>query len=197
MWAHPGKKLLFMGGEFGQRNEWNHDASLDWSLLAEPRHAGLELWVRDLNRLFAAEPALHALDFDPRGFEWIDCHDSDHSVVSLERRGPGPRERIAAAFNFTPVPRPGYLVGVDFPGDWLEILNSDAEAYGGSGMGNRGRAVALPVPSHGRSHSLSLTLPPLGAVFLKPGEESLLAAVPARAEDAEPLSHSEELESPR
>ena len=172
MWAQAGKKLLFMGGEFGQWKEWNHDASLDWDLLEKSRHAGLELWVRDLNRLYAAEPALHALEFDPRGFEWIDCHDSDHSVVSLERRGTGPRDRVVAAFNFTPVPRSSYLVGVDFPGDWIEIANSDASEYGGSGMGNRGRAVALPVPAHGRSHSLSLTLPPLGAVFFKPGEES-------------------------
>jgi 1,4-alpha-glucan branching enzyme len=175
MWAQAGKKLLFMGGEFGQLREWNHDTSLDWDLLKRPRHAGVELWVRDLNRLYAAEPALHDLDFDPRGFEWIDCHDSDHSVVSLERRGTGPRDRIAAVFNFTPVPRSSYLVGVDLPGDWVEIANSDAVEYGGSGMGNRGRAVALPVPAHGRAHSLSLTLPPLGAVFLKPGEEAALA----------------------
>jgi 1,4-alpha-glucan branching enzyme len=183
MWAQAGKKLLFMGGEFGQWREWNHDASLDWDLLEKPGHAGLSLFVRDLNRLYAAEPALHEFDFDPRGFEWIDCHDADHSIVSLERRGKGPRDRIAAAFNFTPVPRSSYLVGVDFPGDWIEILNSDAAEYGGSGMGNRGRAVALPVPSHGRPHSLSLTLPPLAAVFFKPGEESPIALA-AAAESA-------------
>jgi 1,4-alpha-glucan branching enzyme len=172
MWAQAGKKLLFMGGEFGQWREWNHDTSLDWDLLERPRHAGVSLWVRDLNRLYAAEPALHELDFDPGGFEWVDCHDADHSVVSLERRGAGPRDRVAAIFNFTPVPRPGYLVGVDFPGDWIEVLNSDAVEYGGSGMGNRGLAAALPVPVHGRSHSLALTLPPLGALFFKPGEET-------------------------
>jgi 1,4-alpha-glucan branching enzyme len=182
MWAQPGKKLLFMGGEFGQRREWNHDQSLDWDMLAEPRHAGLGLWVRDLNRLYASEPALHAFDFDPRGFEWIDCHDADHSVVALERRGTGPRDRIVAVFNFTPVPRYGYLVGVDVPGEWIEVLNGDAAEYGGSGMGNRGRAVALPSPSHGRPHSLSLTLPPLAAVFLRPAEESAVAAAAAHAE---------------
>ena len=193
MWAQAGKKLLFMGGEIGQWREWNHDTSLDWDLLERPRHAGLQLWVRDLNRLYAAEPALHALDFDPRGFEWIDCHDADHSVVSLERRGRGPRDRVAAVFNFTPVPRSAYLVGVDVPGDWVEILNSDALEYGGSGVGNRGRAVALPVPVQGRAHSLSLTLPPLGALFLKPGEEApfddaLEAEVEAPAAEDEPFA---------
>ncbi|HWZ87127.1 MAG TPA: 1,4-alpha-glucan branching protein GlgB, partial [Thermoanaerobaculia bacterium] len=186
MWAQAGKKLLFMGGEFGQWREWNHDASLDWDLVQQPRHAGIELWVRDLNRLYADRPALHALDFDPRGFEWIDCHDSDHSVVSLERRGKGPRERVVAAFNFTPVPRSAYLVGVDFPGDWVEIANSDAAEYGGSGMGNRGRAVALPVPAHGRAHSLALTLPPLGAVFLEPAEESAELEITEESAAAEP-----------
>jgi 1,4-alpha-glucan branching enzyme len=140
----------------------------------QPRHRGLELWVRDLNRLYAAEPALHELDFDPRGFEWIDCHDADHSIVSLERRGALPRDRIAAVFNFTPVPRSSYLVGVDFPGEWVEVLNSDGTEYGGSGVGNRGRAVALAVPAHGRAYSLSLTLPPLGAIFLKPAPDNPL-----------------------
>jgi len=174
MWAQAGKKLLFMGGEIAQWREWNHDTSLDWDLLEQPRHRGVELWVRDLNRLYAAEPALHELDFDPRGFEWIDCHDADHSVVSLERRGALPRDRIAAVFNFTPVPRSSYLVGVDFAGEWVEVLNSDGVEYGGSGMGNRGRAVALAVPAHGRAYSLSLTLPPLGAIFLKPAPDNPL-----------------------
>src|SRR5262249_59444641 len=118
MWAEPGKKLLFMGGEIGQWKEWNHDTSLDWNLLERARHAGLQMGVRDLNRLLAAEPALHALDFDPKGFDWIDCHDADHSVVSLIRRGASgrPDDALVAAFNFTPVPRYGYLVGVDTPG---------------------------------------------------------------------------------
>jgi hypothetical protein len=124
--------------------------------------------VRDLNRLLCAEPALHELDFDARGFEWIDCNDADHSVVSFERRGKDPADRIAAVFNFTPVPRHGYLVGVDGDTDWEEIANSDAGVYGGSGVGNLGRAVSLAVPVHGRSHSLALSLPPLWALFLKP-----------------------------
>jgi 1,4-alpha-glucan branching enzyme len=181
MWAQPGKKLLFMGGEIGQRGEWNHDTSLDWDLLGQPRHAGLQMWVRDLNRLYASEPALYELDFDPRGFDWVDCHDADHSVVSLIRRGEDPGQTIVAAFNFTPVPRYGYLVGVDQPGDWTEIANSDAEEYGGSGVGNRGRAVALAVPAHGHPNSIALTVPPLGAVFLKPPAEP----APALAADAE------------
>jgi 1,4-alpha-glucan branching enzyme len=193
MWAEPGKKLLFMGGEIGQWKEWNHDASLDWDLLEQPRHAGVQMWVRDLNRLLADEPALHALDFDPRGFDWIDCHDSDHSVVSLIRRGASgrPDDAIVAAFNFTPVPRYGYLVGVDVPGDWTEVANSDASEYGGSGVGNRGRAVALAVPAHGHPHSIALTLPPLGAVFLKPPAEpddALFDAVEADAETSSALA---------
>jgi len=191
MWAQAGKKLLFMGGELGQWAEWNHDTSLDWHLLEKPEHGGIALWVKDLNRLYAEEPALHVYDFDPRGFEWIDCHDADHSVMSLERRGAGPRERIAAVFNFTPVPRSGYLVGVDLPGDWIEIANSDAVEYGGSGVGNRGRAAALPVPVHGRTHSLALTLPPLGALFFKPGPEPP-PAVAAASEAAEPDVVAEE-----
>ncbi len=177
MWAQPGKKLLFMGGEIGQLREWNHDASLDWNLLERERHAGVQMWVRDLNRLLTAEPALHELDFDPRGFDWVDCHDADHSVVSLIRRGEDPDQSIVAVFNFTQVPRFGYLVGVDTAGDWRELANSDAQEYGGSGAGNRGRAVALAVPAHGRSHSIALTLPPLGAIFLK-------AEPPARVSEA-------------
>ncbi len=189
MWAQPGKKLLFMGGEIGQWKEWNHDTSLDWDLLERPRHSGVQLWVRDLNRLYASEPALHELDFEPEGFDWIDCHDADHSVVSLVRRGKRAGDDLVAAFNFTSVPRYGYLVGVDRAGDWAEIANSDAAEYGGSGMGNRGRATALAVPAHGRSHSLSLTLPPLGAVFFKPPpaeEEPLAAALVDKEEEPEP-----------
>jgi 1,4-alpha-glucan branching enzyme len=184
MWSLPGKKLLFMGGEFGQWKEWNHDTSLDWHLVDDPdtgaRHAGLRLWVRDLNRMLAEEPALHELDFDPRGFEWIDCNDADHSVVSLERRGKAAGERVIGVFNFTPVPRHGYLVGVDGGEDWAELANSDATVYGGSGVGNKGRAIALGVPIHGRSHSLALSLPPLGALFLK----RIPAAEPEAATDA-------------
>ena len=175
MWAQPGKKLLFMGGEIGQWKEWNHDTSLDWDLLEEPRHAGLQLWVRDLNRLLADQPALHELDFDPRGFDWIDCHDADHSIVSLIRRG----ERAATRSSRRSTSRRCPVTGTSWvstrPGDWTEIANSDASEYGGSGVGNRGRAVALAVPAHGRSHSIALTLPPLGAVFLKPPPPSELA----------------------
>jgi 1,4-alpha-glucan branching enzyme len=195
MWAQPGKKLLFMGGEFGQRNEWNHDTSLDWDLLEQPRHQGVQMWVRDLNRLQAAEPALHELDFDPRGFDWIDCHDAENSIVSLERRGQNPEDRVIAVFNFTPVPRYSYLVGVDRAGDWVEVANSDAAEYGGGGVGNRGRAVALAVPAHGRSHSLSLTIPPLGALFLKPAPaepeaESAEAEADAELDDLPALAGS-------
>jgi 1,4-alpha-glucan branching enzyme len=185
MWAQAGKKLLFMGGEIGQWKEWNHDTSLDWDLLDSPRHGGLQLWVRDLNRLHVAEPALHELDFDPRGFDWIDCHDSDHSVVSLVRRGSRPGDEIAAVFNFTPVPRHGYRVGVAQPGDWTEIANSDADVYGGSGVGNQGRAVALEIPAHGRPYSLALSLPPLGAVFLKSPQEAPEAEAAAEAGETE------------
>jgi 1,4-alpha-glucan branching enzyme len=168
MWTQPGKKLLFMGGEFGQWAEWNHDTSLDWHLLAGGRHDGLRNWVRDLNGLYTGEKALHELDFDPAGFEWIDCNDADASVVSLVRRGRNPADVVIGAFNFTPVPRGGYVLGVDRPGDYTEILNSDADCYGGSGVGNAGRVTASSRTAHGRPHSLSLTLPPLGALFLKP-----------------------------
>ena len=194
MWAQPGKKLLFMGGEIGQWNEWNHDTSLDWHLLDRPRHAALQMWVRDLNRLYREQPALHELDFEARGFEWIDVHDADHSVVSFERRGRTERDVVVAAFNFTPVPRHGYLVGVDYPGDWREIANSDAAEYGGSGLGNQGRSVALEVPVHGRSYSLALTLPPLGAVFLvpPPAEAEAETAAGIATADVEAVSPGEE-----
>ena len=156
-----------MGGEIGQWAEWNHDTSLDWHLLERPGHGGIALWLKDLNRLYAEEPALHVLDFDPRGFEWIDCHDADHSVVSLERRGTGPRERIAAVFNFTPVPRQGDRVGLPQAGPYRELLNSDAEAYGGSNMGNAGWINSEAIPSQGQPHRLCLTLPPLACIVLK------------------------------
>ncbi len=165
--AQPGKKLLFMGGEFAQGREWNHDQSLDWHLLESPAHAGVMRWVGDLNRLYRGEPALHQLDSDPAGFEWIDCHDADQSVLSLLRRARG-GVPVAVVCNFTPVPRAAYRVGVPCGGGWRELLNSDAGPYGGSGMGNQGRVQAATVPIHGRPYSLSLTLPPLSALFLKP-----------------------------
>ena len=168
MYAQPGKKLLFMGGEFGQRDEWTHDRSLDWHLLQYPPHQGLQRCVMDLNRLYRDEPALHELDNHPAGFEWIDCHDADSSVLSFLRKAADPRHgALLVVCNFTPVPRQNYLVGVPYPGFWREILNSDAAIYGGSGCGNLGGLQAGSAGTHGRPHSLSLTLPPLAALFLR------------------------------
>jgi 1,4-alpha-glucan branching enzyme len=172
MYAQPGKKLIFMGGEFGQWREWDAEGSLDWHLLDHPMHGGLRLWVGDLNRILREEKALHELDFDPAGFQWIDVTDADQSVVSLIRRGSSPSELVVAAFNFTPVPRHNYQIGLPLAGHWAEVLNSDAPVYGGSGMGNLGGVEAAPVSRHGHSHSVNLTLPPLGALFLKPTQES-------------------------
>ncbi|HEU4793527.1 MAG TPA: 1,4-alpha-glucan branching protein GlgB, partial [Nitrolancea sp.] len=167
MYAQPGKKLLFMGGEFGQWSEWKHDTSLDWNLLDYASHAGVRRWVENLNRLYRSEPALHELDFEPAGFGWIDANDWESSVVSLIRKGRSTNDLVMAAFNFTPVPRQNYRIGVPRGGFWREILNSDATDYWGSGQGNFGGIDAVPVPAHGRNHSLTLTLPPLGAVFFK------------------------------
>jgi 1,4-alpha-glucan branching enzyme len=167
MYAQPGKKMLFMGDEFGQVREWAHDSSLEWHVLQYPVHIGLQNWVEQLNRLYREHPALHELDHDPSGFEWIDCNDSLTSTISLLRKGKSARENIVGVFNFTPVPRTGFRLGVPSGGYWKELLNSDAKEYDGSGMGNLGGVMAEEKPSHGRSHSLSLTLPPLGALFLK------------------------------
>jgi 1,4-alpha-glucan branching enzyme len=168
MYAQPGKKLLFMGGEFGQWNEWDHDESLQWQLAQYDRHAGLQRLVEDLNQLYRSEPALHELDCDGAGFEWIDCNDAEHGVLSFLRRSRS-GEEIAAVCNFTPVPRHSYRVGVSRRGSWREVLNSDSKHYWGSGQGNLGSVRAAPAGHHGRRYSLSLTLPPLAAVFLKPG----------------------------
>ena len=169
MWAQTGKKLLFMGGEFGQRREWNHDRSLDWHLLGEsPLHGQLQLLVGELNRLYRSEPALHQLDCDPAGFEWISADDVENSAYAFLRNGRDPAQVVLAIFNNTPVPRFNYRVGVPREGIWAEVLNSDAAAFGGSNHGNIGGVQAAPVPSHGRPFSLNLTLPPLGALFLKP-----------------------------
>jgi 1,4-alpha-glucan branching enzyme len=167
MCAQPGKKLLFMGGEFGQWSEWAHDAGLQWDLLEHAPHAGLRNWVRDLNHLYKNEPALHELDCDPAGFEWIDCGDSESSVVSLMRKGKSAATIILAVCNFTPVPRQNYRIGAPRAGYWREILNSDAREYGGSNMGNLGGVEAAPVPLHGRRNSLTLILPPLSVCFFK------------------------------
>ena len=167
MYTHPGKKLLFMGSEFGQWAEWNHDRSLDWHLLDTPAHQGLQRWVRDLNTVLRGEPALHAIDFEPEGFAWIDCHDHHQSVLAYLRRSGNEEEELVCVANFTPVPRYNYRIGVSGSGIWDEILNSDAPLYGGSGMGNCGQARATPVAAHGRYHSLNLTLPPLAIIVFK------------------------------
>jgi len=167
MYALPGKKMLFMGAEFGQRREWNHDSSLDWHLLDEDaRHGGLLRFVGDLNRFYREQPGLWRRDTDPGGFRWIDCHDPDHSTLSLLRYGSSGEAPVAVAMNFTPVPRPNHRIGVPQGGFWREALNTDASDYGGAGWGNLGGLEAAPVPAHGLRHSLSLTLPPLAAVFL-------------------------------
>jgi 1,4-alpha-glucan branching enzyme len=168
MWCHPGKKLLFMGSEFGQWREWNFDASLDWHLLQHDTHRGLSKAVADLNMLVRREPALHQLDFDGRGFEWIDCHNWQDSVLAFVRRGENPDDFLVVCCNFTPVPREGYRLGVPRGGTYAEIFNGDSAWYGGMNVGNAGGLEAEPVPHHGRDHSVSLTLPPLAAVVLKP-----------------------------
>ena len=170
MFGQPGKKLLFMGDEFGQGHEWNHDRSLDWDLLRYPVHSGVQNWVAELNRLYRSEPALHELDYDPAGFEWVDCNDSLTSTISLLRKSESAKETILIVCNFTPVPRLGYRIGVPYGGYWRELLNSDALDYGGSGMGNLGGVSAQDEPAHGRPYSLRLTLPPLAALFLKAGQ---------------------------
>ena len=167
MYAQAGKKLLFMGMEFGQGQEWSHERSLDWHLLDYPQHAGVRRWMEDLNRLYRQEPAMHELDCDPAGFEWIDANDADQSVITFLRRGRAPGEVILVAANFTPVPRHNYRVGVPHGGHWAELLNSDADLYWGSGQGNGGVVEAAPAPCHGRVWSLTLTVPPLGILFLK------------------------------
>jgi len=167
MFAQPGKKLLFMGDEFGQVREWAHDTSLEWDVLQYPVHYGMQNWVEQLNRLYAREPALHDYDTDPKGFEWIDCNDNAASTISLLRKSRSPSQNIVVVCNFTPVPRLDYRLGVPAGGYWRELLNSDAKEYGGSGVGNAGGIMAEDKPVHGRPYSLELTLPPLGALFLK------------------------------
>jgi 1,4-alpha-glucan branching enzyme len=167
MYGQPAKKLLFMGGEFGQWNEWNHETSLDWHLLEYPSHGALQKWVTDLNRLYRSEPALYELDFETGGFEWVDCNDADNSALSFLRKGQSNNDLFLVVLNFTPAPRRNYKVGVPRGGFWREILNSDSEYYGGSGMGNSGGVEAVQTSFHGRPWSLVLTLPPLSAVFFK------------------------------
>jgi 1,4-alpha-glucan branching enzyme len=165
--AHSGKKLLFMGGDFGQWNEWNRESSLDWHLLQYPLHSGLQRWVRDLNTFYRGQPSLHQVDFEASGFEWVDCNDFERSVIAFTRRAKDHADVTLIVLNFTPVPRANYRIGVPMGGYWQECLNSDAILYGGSGQGNIGGVEAVPMPSHGRASSLNLTLPPLGALFLR------------------------------
>jgi 1,4-alpha-glucan branching enzyme len=170
MYAHPGKKLLFMGGELGQWEEWNHDRSLSWDLLQWEPHRGIQAIVRDLNDLYVSTPPLYEVDYRPEGFEWIDFRDVDNSIVSFLRRAKNPEDFLVCAFNFTPVVREGYRVGVPAPGRYREALNSDSALYGGSNVGNGGLVTADSLPWNGLPFSLSLTLPPLGALLLRPGE---------------------------
>ncbi|MBV8295984.1 MAG: 1,4-alpha-glucan branching protein GlgB [Acidimicrobiia bacterium] len=165
MVASPGKKLLFMGGEFGQEREWNHDASLDWHLLESPLHAGACWWAADLNSAYRSVAALHTLDADPSGFEWVDLHDAENCVLGFLRRSASGHS-VLVALNFTPVPRAGYRLGVPAGGTWREIANSNAADYGGSGVGNLGAVEAEELESHGRPWSVALTLPPLAVVML-------------------------------
>ncbi|MBL8481449.1 MAG: alpha amylase C-terminal domain-containing protein, partial [Rhodocyclaceae bacterium] len=167
MYAHPGKKLLFMGGEFAQEREWNHDAGLDWHLLGRPEHAGMQRLIRDLNRTYRSIAALHELDFEPAGFEWIDHADAENSVLSFLRHGRRADRCVLVVCNFTPVVRHGYRVGVPHGGYYREILNSDAALYGGSDVGNPPGLHAVALPMHERPYSLQLDLPPLGALWFE------------------------------
>ena len=167
MYAQPGKKLLFMGCEFGQVREWAHDSSLEWHVVQYPVHRGVQAWMEQLNRFYRSEPAMHVFDNDPAGIEWIDCNDNFTSTISLLRKSESPQDTILIVCNFTPVPRLGYRVGVPHGGYWREMLNSDAREYAGSGMGNLGGVQAEEIPMHARPFSLKLTLPPLAAVFFK------------------------------
>ncbi len=166
MYTHPGKKLLFMGGEFGQRREWNHDISLDWHLLNQPAHAGIQRLVRDLNHFYRSTAALYQADFKPEGFEWIDCSDNEQGVIAFIRHGANSSEMLVAVCNMTPVIRRNYRIGVSVAGRYRERINSDASAYGGSGVGNLGEVESDEIAAHGRDHSLSLILPPLAALIL-------------------------------
>lgn len=167
MYGQPGKKLLFMGGEFGQWREWNHDESLEWHLLDYAPHSGLQRWVENLNQLYRSEPSLHELDFSSAGFEWIDCNDTDQNVISFLRKGRSADDIVLVVCNFTPITRFNYKVGVPRGGFWKELLNGDAKEYGGSGHGNLGGIEAAPVSFHGRPYSLDMTLPPLATIFFK------------------------------
>jgi 1,4-alpha-glucan branching enzyme len=168
MYGHPGKKLLFMGDEFGQEREWDHDRSLDWHLLADEFHQGVLRLVRDLNSVICKTTALHELDNEHSGFQWIDAADRSSSIVSFERRGKTPGDHVVVIVNFTPIVRTDYRIGMPSEGPYREIFNSDDRRYGGSGVGNAGTLVPQALSWHGRAHSMPLTLPPLSAIYLAP-----------------------------
>ena len=190
MWGHPGKKLLFMGAEFGQWSEWNYKESLDWHLLAppsDPRHAQLLMFLRDLNHFYTREPALSELDMEPEGFSWIDPHDSDNSVISFQRRGKNEKDTLVFISNFTPLVRHGYRVGVPFAGVYAELLNSDALQYGGSGVVNSAPMTSEPLYWQSCPHSIVLTLPPLATVIMKGQPQPTEAArTPDAHEEGQP-----------
>jgi 1,4-alpha-glucan branching enzyme len=168
MFTHPGKKLLFMGDEFGQWDEWNHEKSIDWHLLEFPPHRSLQKYLMDLNRIYRSEPSLHEVDFDYRGFSWIDFRDTDHSIISFIRHANDPENFLVVVCNFTPVPRTGYRIGVPVDCLYREILNSDSQIYYGSNMGNTGGVKADAVRWHGERYSIQITLPPLSVLIMKP-----------------------------
>jgi 1,4-alpha-glucan branching enzyme len=168
MWGHPGKKLLFMGCEFAQGREWNHDTELEWGLLEHPQHAGVQNLVRDLNALYRATPSLHRYDTEPRGFEWIEASDNQNSVIAFLRKGDESNAPTLVVSNFTPSVRHGYRVGVPGPGKWREALNTDSEFYGGSNVHNGAGVAAEQIGSQGRAWSIALTLPPLATLYLIP-----------------------------
>jgi 1,4-alpha-glucan branching enzyme len=169
MWAHPGKQLLFMGQEFAQEQEWSHERSLDWHLLERPEHAGIQSLIRDLNRVYKATPALWEVDFEGRGFRWLEPNDADQNIVAFARAGKDPdRDVLVCAMNLSPVPRHGWRVGLSRPGRWREALNTDASLYGGSDVGSLGGVEAEDVPWHGQGWSAEIDLPPLGVVWFVP-----------------------------
>ncbi len=191
MYGQTGKKFLFMGCEFGQYREWNHDNSLDWHLLQLPEHVGLQKWVTSLNTLYRDEPAMHEIDNDPAGFEWVDCNDNVQSIVSFLRYSRDRKRAVLAVCNFTPVPRSGFRVGVPSAGMWKEILNSDAAEYGGTNWGNLGGVEALEEELHGRPYSLSITLPPLAIVFFRMPDVAVDESQPAgQASDSDVVARS-------
>jgi 1,4-alpha-glucan branching enzyme len=167
MFGHPGKKLLFMGSEIGQYEEWNYAGSLPWDLLQYDYHRKLQTLARELNRLYRAEPAMHEVDFHWSGFEWVDFHDVDHSIIAFLRRAENPDDFLLFCCNFTPVPHPGYRFGVPATGFYSEIFNTDADMFGGSNMGNGSGVSSEPINAHGRDQSILVTLPPLAVVVFK------------------------------